>query len=213
MGFSTLVDLLGSMVVGGLLFIILLRLNETAIQNTFTYGSELQVQQNLVSVVQLIEYDFRKIGYCADYKKIDPIFAIIEADSNSITFQTDLATPGHSMGDGNVDILKYYLGPASELSGTPNPYDRKLYRVENNETPRSSNLGITEFRIVYYDTFGDTLHCPVVNPGEIQTMQINIKVENTAAYTNIYADTSHNQQYQSAFWRQIRLAARNLRNR
>jgi hypothetical protein len=213
MGFSTLIDLLGSMVVGGLLFIILLRMNESATQNTFSNSSELQVQQNLVSVVQLIEYDFRKIGYCKDYTKINPRFAILKADKDSITFQTDLATPNHSEGDGNVDILKYYIGPTSELSGTPNPYDRKLYRVENNQTPKSANLGITEFRIVYFNALGDTIPCPVANPGEIQTMQINVKIENTAAYHNIYADTSHNQQYTSAFWRQIRLAARNLKNR
>src|SRR5512137_54209 len=99
MGFSTLIDLLGSMIVGGLLFIILLRLNEAATQNTFNNSSELQVQQNLVSVVQLIEYDFRKIGYCADYKKINPRFAIIQAAKDSITFQTDLATSSNSKGD------------------------------------------------------------------------------------------------------------------
>jgi hypothetical protein len=213
MGFSTLIDLLGSTIVGGLLFIILLRLNEVSTQNTFTYNGELQVQQNLVSVVQTIEYDFRKIGYCNDYTKINPIDAIISADSSSITFRTDLPSGSSMVGDGNVDIIQYYLGPTSELSGTPNPYDRKLYRVENGGTPKSANLGITEFRIIYFNAVGDTIPCPVATPGEIQTMQINVKVENTAAYTNIYTDTSHQSQYTSAFWRQIRLAARNLKNR
>jgi hypothetical protein len=213
MGFASLIDLLGSMIVGGLLFIILLRLNETATQNTFNYNGELQVQQNLVSVVQTIEYDFRKIGYCADPDKINPTQAILFADTSSITFQTDFPTSSSNLGDGNVDILQYYLGPTSELANTPNRYDRKLYRVENGSNPKSSNLGITEFRIFYFNTVGDTLSCPVANPGEIQTMQINLKVENTAAYHNIYADTAHQYQYTSAFWRQIRLAARNLKNR
>jgi hypothetical protein len=213
MGFATLIDLLGSMIVGGLLFIILLRLNEASTQNTFNYNGELQVQQNLVSVVQTIEYDFRKIGYCANPDIINPTQAIISADSTSITFQTDFPTAGSNLGDGTVDILQYYLGPASELSNTPNPYDRKLYRVENYGTPKSANLGITEFYIVYFNTIGDVLPCPVANPGEIQTMQINVKVENTAAYYNIYADTAHQYQYTSAFWRQIRLKGRNLDNR
>jgi len=66
MGFSSLIDILGSIVIGGLLLMILLRMNETATQNTYEYNGELTVQQNLVSTVQLIEYDFRKIGYCAD---------------------------------------------------------------------------------------------------------------------------------------------------
>jgi hypothetical protein len=213
MGFASLIDLLGSMVIGGLLFIILLRLNEAATRNTYNYNGELQVQQNLVSIIQTIEYDFRKIGYCADPDKIVPTNAILFADTSSITFQTDFPTSSSSLGDGNVDILQYYLGPTSELTSTPNRYDRKLYRVENGSQPKSANLGITEFRIIYFNTIGDTIPCPVANPGEIQTMQINVKVENTAAYTNIYADTSHQSQYTSAFWRQIRLAARNLTKR
>ncbi|MCX6150997.1 MAG: hypothetical protein NTX22_10765 [Ignavibacteriales bacterium] len=215
MGFSTLIDLLGSIVVGGLLFLILLRMNDTATANTYVYGGELLVQKNLVAVVQLIQYDFRKIGYCANQSQIDPIRSILQADSTSIKFVTDLASPGHNFGDGIMDTLRYYLGPTSELTGTPNPYDRKLYRVVNSETARSSNLGITHFYITYFNSLGDSIPCPIASPGEIQTMQIDLKIENTAVYNqrNVYERDRHESQYTSAFWRQIRLAARNLRNR
>jgi hypothetical protein len=60
MGFSTLIDILGSTLVGGMLLLILLRLNDASIENTYVYGGDLMVQQNLVSVVELLEYDFRK---------------------------------------------------------------------------------------------------------------------------------------------------------
>jgi hypothetical protein len=210
MGFSTLIDLLGSMVVGGLLFIILLRLNETSTQNTFQYSGELQVQENLVSVVELLEYDFRRIGYCYDYTKIIPKDAIVAADSNSITFKTDFPTSSNKLGDGTVDVLKYYVGPSSECSSTPNLNDRKIYRVENNSTPKGVNLGVTEFKIEYFNSTGTKLTCPVANPQEIITMQISLRIENTAAYHNIYADTSHNSQYVSAFWRQMRFSSRML---
>ena len=56
MGFSTLIDILGSTVVGGLLFLILLTLNDNAVENTFVYGGELLVQQSLVEVVTLLEH-------------------------------------------------------------------------------------------------------------------------------------------------------------
>ena len=58
--------------------------------------------------------------------------------------------------------------------------------------------------MTFYDALGNKLNFPITTPGEIFTMQIDLSVENVAAY---------NEQYSTAFWRQIRLAARNLRNR
>jgi len=206
MGFSSLLDILGSTVIGGMLLLILLRMNDNAIQNNYAYGGELIVQEGLVEAVSIIEYDFRKIGYCQDYTKIPlPSKSILSADSNSIEFLTDLAVPGtFPQGDGIVDTLRYQLGPVSELTATVNPRDRMLYRIVNNETPRGSNIGITEFKLTYFDAIGDTLTFPITTPSLIYTLQIDIKIENLAAY---------DEQYSDATWRQVRLAARNLRNR
>jgi len=206
MGFSTLLDILGSSLVGSMLFLILLRLNGASLENTYKNSGELIVQQDLVEVVKLIEYDFRKIGYCKNFNKIpDPSKSILYADSNRITFLTDLAAPPNfPNGDGNIDTLKYYLGPTSELSVTPNPYDRLLYRVVNNSTPGGSNLGITMFNLTYFNALGSILHSPVSKPGEIAVIQIDIEIANTTAYDN---------QYSTVFWRQIRMVSKNLKNR
>jgi hypothetical protein len=199
MGFSTLIDIVGSMLIGGVLLIILWRLNDATTQNTYNYSGELSLQQNLATTAEVIEYDFRKIGYCADWNKIpDPSKAIILADSNKIKFLTDIQS------DGIVDTMYYYLGPTSELPQTENPRDRILYRVVDSETPKGANLGITEFKMVYFNALGDTIPFPITQPGLISSMEINVTVENTAAY---------DQKYSSAFWRQIRLVARNLKNR
>lgn len=212
MGFSTLIDILGSTLIGGMLFLILLRVNDTAVENAYVYGGELIVQQNLVEVVTLLEHDFRKIGYCADWQQIpDPSQAIIAADSNDITFLTDLDS------DGNVDTLRYYTGTVAELSGTSNPRDKMLYRIENNAQPRGANLGVTEFHMIFFDAIGNVIPFPINVPSEIYTMQINITVENTEPLTTFgqseKVDGGLDTLNSSAFWRQIRLAARNLRNR
>ena len=205
MGFSTIIDIVGSIIIGGTLMLILWRLNDAATENTYNYSGELSLQQNLATVAMVIEYDFRKIGYCADWNKIpDPTKSIVLADSNKIKFLTDVATPSDPEGDGIVDTMYYYLGPASELTATENPRDRMLYRVVNSETPIGSNMGVTQFKMVYFNALGDTIGFPITVPGEIASMEINVTVENTAAY---------DQKYSSAFWRQIRLVARNLRNR
>ena len=199
MGASVILDILGSTIIGGILMMSLFQINGSAVENNYTGNGELIAQQNLATIVQVLEHDFRKIGYCADWKKIPvPTESILAADSNSIQFLTDVNS------DGNVDTMLYYLGPSSELSQTPNPRDRFLYRVVNNEAPVGVNLGVTQFHMTFYDALGNELNFPIATPGEIFTMQIDLTVEDVAAY---------NEQYSTAFWRQIRLAARNLRNR
>jgi len=199
MGFSTILDILGSMIIGSILLSITLRLNDSATGKTYNNSAELTLQENMATVAQIIETDFRKIGYCADWNKFpDPSKAVIYADESSIKYLTDIDS------DSNMDSVLYYLGPTSELLSTPNPRDRMLYRIVNNEAPKTSNLGVTQFRLVYFDALGDTIPPPITTPGLITSVEINLAVESVAAY-----DTA----YSSAFWRQIRLVARNLKNR
>jgi hypothetical protein len=204
MGFSDVIDLVGSILIGGVIMLILFRMNSSAVENVYNNGGELSLQQNLSVTAKVLEDDFRKIGFCTDWKKIpDPSKSILMADSSRIRFLTDIDKDG-SGPDGNVDTLLYALGPTSELAATPNPRDRFLYRIINSETPKGINLGVTQFKLIYFDALGDTIYYPVAVPSEVYTIEINLTVENTSGY---------NEQYSSAFWRQIRLVARNLRNR
>jgi hypothetical protein len=201
MGFSDILDLAGSILIGGLIMLILFRMNDAAVENVYNNGGELSLQQNLSVTAKVLEDDFRRIGFCTDWTKIpDPSKSILLADSSRIKFLTDVDE------NGVVDTLFYYLGPTSELTQTPNPRDRLLYRVINTPTtsPKAANLGVTQFKLLYFDALGDTLDFPVAVPSQVYTLEINLTVENVAGY---------NQKYSSAFWRQIRLVARNLKNR
>ncbi len=199
MGFVTIIDVIGSTIIGGFLLLILFRLNDNAAQNSYNFSGELTVQENLVATIEVLEYDFRKIGYAQNPLNLpNPARTIIYADTSDIRFLTDTDF------DGDVDTMRYYLGPASGLPGTPNPYDRMLYRSVNGSN-KGVNLGITRFRITYFNTLGQVIPTPILfSPTGIQTMQIDVSVENVAAYNN---------EYRHAFWRQIRLASRNLDNR
>jgi hypothetical protein len=199
MGFTTILDILASIIIGGILMMITWRLSDAATEKTYNNSGELSLQQNLATVAQILENDFRKIGYCADWNNFpDPSKAIVFADTSNIIYLTDIDL------DSDMDSIRYYLGPTSELSSTPNPRDRLLYRVLNHESPLASNLGVTQFKMVYFDALGDTIYPPITVAGSITSIEINLSVESVAAY---------DQKYSSAFWRQIRLVARNLRNR
>jgi len=205
MGFTTLFDIAGSMIIGGILMMIVWRLSDANTEKIYNNSGELTVQQNLLTLAEMIEFDFRKIGYCNTWNAVmDPRTnesfvssqAIYYANESSMFFYTDLYPY-----DGNLDSLRYYLGPASECSSTPNPRDRILYRVENGSTPVASNLGVTDFRMVYFDVNDDSITTPVITRGLIKSIEINITVENVAAY---------DEKYSNAFWKQIRLASRNV---
>ncbi len=198
MGFAVLIDVLGSMIIGGFLLLTLFRFNDNATHNTYTYSGELTIQENMVATIEVLEYDFKKIGYCENPFGIpNPARAIVYADTAEIKFLTDTDF------DGDVDTMHYYLGDTSELSGTPNPNDRLLYRSINGDS-KGVNLGVTEFKMKFYDVLGFEIPTPRSAPTGISSMQVDIKVENTAAY---------DEDYHYAYWRQIRLSARNLTNR
>ncbi len=216
MGFMTLLDIAGSIVVGAFVVLMVLNLNDAAVENTYNYSGELTLQENLTEVVQLLEYDFRKIGYCYDpANSPDAAASIVSADSESISFVTDVATPGYPRGDGVQDTLTYMLGPLSELASTQNPRDRILYRRVNSEQPVGANLGVTVFRLHYFDGLGHAIPSPVAITGQIQSLQIDVAVENVMAYDKkdklTTGDSTDN--YSMALWRSIHLTARNLNNR
>lgn len=205
MGSSTMIDMVGSFFIGGVLLLMALRLNASGMETNAVYNSNLILQQNITTLVRMIEEDFRKIGYCQDWKKIpDPSKSIRIADSSRFRFWTDVDN------DGTLDSITYFIGPTSQLLDTPNPRDRYLYRQVNNIAPNRMNLGVTQFSLRYRDAENDQLSFPISDPRLVYFMEINVAVETQAPLEQDYMqDTT---QYQ-VYWRQIRLLTKNLRNR
>lgn len=199
MGYSTILDIMGAGVIGAILLIMVNSLNGRAIESNIVYGSDKLLQLEVVQLADLIETDFRKIGYCEDPSKIlESMDLIISADTSQIEFVTDLNR------DGNLDTLEYSVSSTAVLSNTKNPRDRILYR-ERTSYPYAKNLiissNITHFYLRYYDALGAELSSPVISPSLIAYMEISFKVEDSEAY---------DEQYSEAYWQQVRLASRNL---
>ena len=213
MGTSTIFDIVTSTVIGGLLLLMALRLNAQAIETNAIYQGNLNLQEGLVALVDIVEFDFRKIGYCRDFTKINPPnTAIVSADSNSIKFLTDIPSNPNDMGDGVVDTVFYYLGSAA--TNPNNPRERQLYRVVNGQATTGWNLGVTRFAMRYFDALGDTIQFPISDPKLIYTLEVNLSLESPAPLTKIqYRDSVSAQEDFKVYWKQIRLASRNLRNR
>jgi hypothetical protein len=101
------------------------------------------------------------------------------------------------------------------MSTTPNPRDRKIYRQVNNASTEGWALGVTQFRLKYFDYDGDTLSTPVIHPDMIYSMEISVACENPYPIAEEYRVVSGKDSLADfqVFWRELRLAARNLKNR
>ena len=204
MGTSVILDIIFSAVIAGAVFLMIINMNQTVANSTFVSTNELSIQSNMTTLVRIVETDFRKIGYCKDPIKIlDPSKSIKTVGRNMIKFISDVQN------DGTVDTVEYTLGDTTSCRSTPNPRDRMLYRTISTSTTKKTqgfSLGVLRFEIIYYNALADSilLSKAVADPSLVYSLQLSVLLESPYAY-----DTT----YSYSYWRQIRLAARNLRNR
>lgn len=209
MGSSTLLDIIGATIIGGLMLLSINSLNHSASEKSTNFNADLISQQNLVSIVELLEHDFNRIGYCeTPDSMMAPQDMIIEADSTRIKFWTDLPISySNFRGDGINDILIYELG--DDINDTPNPNDKLLYRYKEGTIKSSSNLGITQFKINYFDNMNNELSHPI-DTKLIAYMMIDLKVQDCYGYDTENEDKSEREKFPTVFWRQIRSATKNI---
>jgi type II secretory pathway component PulJ len=196
MGFTTLLDILGASIFGGILLLNLLRLNENVYQVDNATGHDVNLQVEVVNVADVVESDFNKIGYCADPDKINDDPKVILADTSSIKFIYDVDK------NGTYDTVYYYVSGTNALLSSPNPRDRILYRQVNHDVPFILSDNITEFKLQYLDALKDTLTTPLAAPGLANYIKIAFRVEDPFAYDNNYVE---------AFWRRLTVTSKNLR--
>ncbi len=214
---SAVLDIIGSSIIGGLLVLTLLRMNVTATENQSFFADDLAVQLNLRNTVNIIESDFRKIGYGAVVDdttgELHLESILIEADSNEIIFWADVNA------DGRPDTISYSFKVKDTT--TENPFDKVLYRryiVAG--SPDSSmegpvSRGVTNFKLTYIGQIGDTMSVPlsIYDKTQVQLLQIDLNLQSPfLTYDPAEAGTVDTVEYlkRSALWRESRLIARNL---
>ena len=194
---SVMLDLIGSVVIATFVILMGLRLNQSISGSSDASKADLNVQESLVDIVRNIEYDFRKIGYNVP----DPQAAIVIADSNRIRFLADMNR------DGSIDTVTWWV--TSAIGGFPNPNIRKVYRQVNNQPAVGAALGVTQFSLKYLNQDGGT----AAFLSQIWIIEMTLKVESPyKVQDQIITDQSYQDMgYAAAFWRQTRLASRNIK--
>ncbi len=198
---ATILDIMVSFVVGGILLMIILTSNDIAAENHTVYNGDMLVQEMLTSTVQVLESEFRNMGFGVT----ELHQTILAADTSSITFLYDVDRSG------TPATVRYYLGPLSELSGTQNEADRLLHRVVGNGMVASVGA-VTIFQLNYMTQDGVFLARPVPagELSEIHTVEVTIEVQNPYAPLNSLGDNPQ-ALFSSSLWQQTRLASQNSR--
>lgn len=198
---GTVFELVGSIILAGLVMVIGLGLNVDVINGSDSYRADVLVEEGLVSIVQAVEYDFRKMGY----NVADPTTVILRADSDHIAFLTDVED------NGAVDTVEWYIGRS--VTSSPNPNDRLLIRrfvpPGGTASVAGSAPGVTKFGLRYLNHEGK----PTTIKSQIWIIETTIRVESPWKVQDRMAlDENYSEWgYSAAFWRQTRLAGRNLK--
>lgn len=135
-------DIIGSSIIAGIVFLILFNLNTASSSEKFSSDVSLRLQQNAETLASILDYDLRKIGY--GYNGT----AITRAEPKLITYYTDLDT------NGVLHQITLTIGDSTEVTSTPNPHDKILYRIVDGDTSKGPALNLTDLRFTYLNTLG-----------------------------------------------------------
>lgn len=143
---GVILDLIASMAVRGAIVYIVLTMNISLNELLFEKAQYAIVKQNTATVADVIRDDLRGLGFRVPTGST----SFLVADTSRLKFIGDLDD------DSAIDTVDFYLGPVSEMTSTPNPSDRILYRKRNSGTETDIGHGITKFYLEYYDASGST---------------------------------------------------------
>jgi len=135
-----LLDIAGSVITGSIVLLMLIGVNSRINQHSADILITSNTTTNTIAAGNIIEFDFYKLGYLADTS----LFIITEESKCKFRAEIDIDLP-------NPEEITYFIGSTEEISGTPNPNDKPLYRQINEQDPELIAV-VTEFKVTYLDS-------------------------------------------------------------
>ncbi len=167
-------QLLGSIVIGGIFLLGLLTFHGGVMAYFHRSGFELVTQETMSSLTEVVEHDFRHMGGGL----VTPALAIVAYDTTDITFLGDIDV------DGDVDTVRYYVSApsAAAAAATPNPNDIILFRIVNGGETIGDPAGVTDFRVDLLDERGD----PTDDRWAVRSLRLRLRFESLYPYDGQY---------------------------
>jgi hypothetical protein len=198
-------DYISSVLMGSMLMINVLTANDVASETYSVYDGDMTVQEMLVTTVQVLEGEFRNMGFGVPEAER----TVLHADSSSITFLLDMDPSTAAL-----DTLQYFVGDTSEMGYTENERDRFIYRTVNGGSGMKVGV-VTIFRLRYITMGGEVLSLPVASDRLSEVHEVEITLEVQTPYAMHSAGTggsgANHMLHSSSYWQQTRLASQNSR--
>jgi hypothetical protein len=172
---STLVDMITSTVIFGVLALTVARVQANINVTMFENQHNVVTQTNSVELARQIEWDFAKIGHHVAGQKITV------ADSTEIRFLADLENKHVT------NSVRYYVGDTSQCSMTLNKRDFPMYRVQDGRTV-VQNWGLTGLRFTYYDNSDQRIPTPIIgatNLANVRSIKVAFQLESAEPVVNM----------------------------
>jgi hypothetical protein len=210
MGASTLLDIIGSFIVFGMLLLSGLGMDLNAINDRFAYNTAVNLQLQLVSLTAQIESDFQKIGY-------DPTQITLTNPSSSAVrygLLNDFRFAGDMNNDGVIDSVEYLLGPSQNLS---NPAIRILVRkfwdgsnAANNRVD-SIKANVTQLNFTYYRVNTDSqIDPPVGDSTGVGMIRLSLSLQSPDKFTGSAVYEQTDTSLYSVYWKQFEIVSKNM---
>jgi hypothetical protein len=185
-------DLIISISIGGTILVSLLSFNGYIVQKAGDQTVKVTTQTNLSALTDILENRLRKMGYCVPGS---PDSSIVLADSTKIKFKGDFD------GDGTVDTVTYYLDPTL-TTGNANGNTKILKCTLNNQAAQLINIGVTCFRIWYFDASGTPITAyPAPKPSLIKSFKVALNVESKVPF--IVQRESYDKLNPGVYWEKV----------
>jgi hypothetical protein len=163
-------DLIGSIIIGGIILLMLIAFNGNVIEGAATQTFKGIVDGNLTTITDILENDFRKMGYRVAAVQDS---AVLYADSGRIMFKGDIND------DGIMDTVQYYIDTVNS-SLTANPNDKVLHRKINSQSALAMYVGMIGFRIQYFTRTDSLIKSnPVPAPSAIKSVKVSLNIQST----------------------------------
>lgn len=191
---SNLLDIFGSVVIAGMLFMMIIKLNLFSNQTSNISDNELKLIQNTKTLTEILEYDLRKIGYRSSHT-----IKFKEAKITEVEFYSDIDRDSTNLND----VVRYWVEPSSE------PGYLILKRTINNGSEMSGpSLGLDSLKFTYFDASGDSIKYAETNSNldKIRYIKTEIWVKSSYAVKDAFSNDST---FSKTYW-EFTINPRNL---
>jgi hypothetical protein len=192
---STWIDIIGSILIAGCVILTGLSLNQIVADQAYAASAHLDVQQSLEESITAMESDFRKIGYGT----LDPTTAILVSQPHLIAFQADIDR------DGTLDVIQWQFIQKNHGAGDTMGI---LTRSVNGGTPLPCASNVEMFTLRYLREDGTP--ADTTAKGQIWVVETTMAVKGPYKVVD-QVQQSDRMDEARGFWRQTRLASRNIK--